>query len=159
MNPAPPVIRILFPIVIEPCTTVSPQYATSPIQQLGSSPLLFTGPCLESRLQPASLCKPPCRSKTSQASLVISFSPQRGEGRVRGEKVRSALSPFPFPPFCGPLLIEFSFSCFDFQTPEVIDNPESCGASSGYRSLQCIRKARAALGLWTTAGFRPDVHA
>src|SRR5437588_1518473 len=95
MHPAPPVIRILFPIVIEPCTTVSPQYATSPIQQLGSSPLLFTGPCLESRLQPASLCKPPCRSKTSQASLVISFSPQRGEGRVRGEKVRSALSPSP----------------------------------------------------------------
>src|SRR5438067_7262684 len=52
MKPAPPVIRILFPIVIEPCTTVSSQYATSPIQQLGSSPLLFTGPGLEPRIQP-----------------------------------------------------------------------------------------------------------
>src|SRR3954471_10889689 len=42
MNPAPPVIKILLPISIEPCITASHHYARASFQQLGRLPLLFT---------------------------------------------------------------------------------------------------------------------
>ena len=53
---------------------------------------------------------------------------------LREYTVAPIIDGFPFPPFYGPTVVESGlsiFSCSFFQSPQVIDTPESCGACSG----------------------------
>src|SRR6266566_3203409 len=53
----------------------------------------------------------------------------------------------------------FMFNCSGVRSPQVIDSPESCGACSGCRWIQCIRKLRAARGPWTSWHSPPEPRA
>src|SRR5436190_1588367 len=66
-------------------------------------------------------------------------TPRRSTHPLSGKYVTSVtFADFSFPPFCGHLLQEFcSFTCSGVRSPQVIGTPESCGACSGYKWLQC----------------------
>ncbi len=78
---------------------------------------------------------------------------RRHGARWRGS-VPGAHSPFPH--FLDPQYLRlFTVSCFGFRSPQVIGSPESCGACSGCKLLQCIRRVRGARGPWTRWGLGP----
>ena len=65
-----------------------------------------------------------------------------------------------FPPFYGHQYVSLfhCFSCSGVRSPQVIGSPESCGAGSGCKPIQCIRRSPAAPGPWTNWHFPPALR-
>ena len=74
---------------------------------------------------------------TSARAKAVSVYPRRSRSRTTTQD-QVLLPPFLWTPLVGLFFIYFSSAYF--RMPQVIDSSKSCGASSDYNKIRCIRR-------------------